>query len=222
MGDWINRPNLESDWMSLTFLINLLIIMILYKLDRNRLKSLTNIFKIRIYFGKYSDEKQLNYFSYFNFWSSILILNSISLTYFSFSNYSPITLYSGLEYYYLLLGLSFIVFLRHLLIQFVFIQLELKKKFKLVFYKNFTLTVQTSIFLIGLVFLWNYITIPSILIESILLFVTLYWFINQFSEYFSFFKSRPQDLIYIILYLCTFKLAPWIWIYLFFLQQNCS
>ena len=50
MEDWIYKPDLQSDWMSLIFLINLLIILILYKLDQNRLKSLINIFKLRIYF----------------------------------------------------------------------------------------------------------------------------------------------------------------------------
>ena len=109
MDDWIYKPDLQSDWMSLIFLLNLLIILILYKLDQNRLKSLINIFKLRIYFGKYSNEKELNYFSYFNLCCFILIVSTLTLTYFSFSTYSLVPLYYSFEYYYLLLGLSFIL-----------------------------------------------------------------------------------------------------------------
>ena len=220
MEDWIYKPDLQSDWMSLIFLLNLLIILILYKLDQNRLKSLINIFKLRIYFGKHSHEKELNYFSYFNLCCFILVVSTLTLTYFSFSTYSLIPLYYDFEYYYLLLGLSSFLIVRYLFTKFIFNQLGIFNKIKLTFYRSFTFTSQTSIFLIGLIFLWNYSSLPLILIESVLFLLALYWIISQFNVYFLFLKLRPKDIIYLILYLCTFKLAPWIWIYLFFLEQN--
>ena len=39
-------------------------------------------------------------------------------------------------------------------------------------------------------------------------------FIFQFKNYFSLIiKSEPKEIIYFILYLCAFKLAPWLWLY---------
>ncbi len=220
MGDWIYRPELKADWISLIFLLNLVIILILYKLDSNRLKSLIKIFKLRIYLGKYSKEKELNYFSYFNTLSFFIIIFALSLTYFSFLSNYLIPLNNHFEYYYFTFGIFIVFFFRYLLMQFISSQLGFQKCIKFVFYKNFSLATQISITIIGLVFLWNYSILPLIMIESILVLVFLYWIINQFDIFFSFLKSRPEDLIYIILYLCAFKLAPWIWIYILFVETT--
>ena len=220
MGDWIYRPDLEADWMSLIFLFNLVIILILYKLDSNRLKSLIKIFKLRIYLGKYSNEKELNFFSYFNTFSFFIIIFALTLIYFSFLSHYLIPLNNHIEYYYFALGIFIVFFCRYLLIQFLSNELGFQKSIKLVFYKNFSLATQISIIIIGLVFLWNYSILPLIFIETILALMYLYWIINQFGIFFSFFKSRSEDLIYIILYLCAFKLAPWIWIYILLVETK--
>lgn len=220
MEEWIYRPDPKADWMSLIFLLNLVILAVLYKLDPNRLKSLVNILKPRIYFGKYSYEKELNYFSYFNALSFFLIASTLTLTYFSLSAYSSNPLYYSFEYYYLLIGVSAILFFRHIITQVIANQLGFQRVIKMALYKNFSLATQSSIILIGLVFLWNYSSLPLIIIESILVLIALFWGINQFTIYFSFFKSRSEDLIYIILYLCTVKLAPWIWVYLVFVETK--
>jgi len=220
MGDWIYRPDLEADWMSLIFLFNLVIILILYKLDSNRLKSLIKIFKLRIYLGKYSNEKELNFFSYFNTFSFFIIIFALSLIYFSFLSHYLIPINNHIQYYYFVLVIFIVFFCRYLLIQFISNKLGFKKNIKLVFYKNFSLATQISIIIIGLVFLWNYSILPLIFIESILVLIYLYWIINQFDIFFSFFKSRSEDLIYIILYLCAFKLAPWIWIYILLVETK--
>ncbi len=220
MGDWIYRPDLEADWMSLIFLFNLVIILILYKLDSNRLKSLIKIFKLRIYLGKYSNEKELNFFSYFNTFSFFIIIFALTLIYFSFLSHYLIPLNNHIEYYYFALGIFIVFFCRYLLIQFLSNKLGFQKSIKLVFYKNFSLATQISIIIIGLVFLWNYSILPLIFIESILALMYLYWIINQFGIFFSFFKSRSEDLIYIFLYLCAFKLAPWIWIYILLVETK--
>jgi len=220
MGDWIYRPDLEADWMSLIFLFNLVIILILYKLDSNRLKSLIKIFKLRIYLGKYTNEKELNFFSYFNTFSFFIIIFALSLIYFSFLSHYLIPINNHIEYYYFVLGIFIVLFCRYLLTQFLSNKLGFNKSIKLVFYKNFSIATQISIIIIGLVFLWNYSILPLIFIESILVLMFLYWIINQFSIFFSFFKSRSEDLIYIILYLCAFKLAPWIWIYILLVETK--
>ena len=139
MGDWINRPDLEQDWMSLIFLINSVVILALYKLDSDRFISLIDILKPRIYFGKYSHEKELNFFSYFNLSSFFLIVSTLSLTYFSLSNYTGKPLLSCFEVYYLALGLSLVLFARQLLIQFISRQLGFEKYVYLPEYRTFTL-----------------------------------------------------------------------------------
>jgi hypothetical protein len=127
MGEWIYRPDLQQDWMSLVFLINSIVILVLYKLDSSRFMSLINILKPRVYFGKYSHEKELNYFSYFNLLSFILIICTLSLTYFSLSNYTGNPLSYSFEFYYSAFGLSLVLLARQQLIQFISRQLGFEK-----------------------------------------------------------------------------------------------
>lgn len=220
MGDWINRPDLEQDWMSLIFLINSVVILALYKLDSDRFISLIDILKPRIYFGKYSHEKELNFFSYFNLSSFFLIVSTLSLTYFSLSNYTGKPLHSGFEFYYLALGLSLVLFARQLLIQFISRQLGFEKYVYLPEYRTFTFATQSSCFLIGLIFIWNYSSLPSLITECLMVLLFFNWIFNQCRIFFSFFRSHPETLIYIILYLCTFKIAPWFWVYFIFIETK--
>jgi hypothetical protein len=220
MGDWIYRPDLQEDWMSLVFLLNFMVVMILNKLDSGRLKSLLNIFKPRIYFSKYSHDKELNFFTYFNLLCFVLIISALSLTYFSLSIYSKRPLEFSFEFYYLLLGMGIVLFFKHLLFQIISVNLGFNKYIRLIVYKNFTFATQASFFLVVIIFLWNYSSLPTIISEALILLLLGFWLANQFSLFFSFFKSHSRELIYIILYLCTFKIAPWIWVYLVFIETE--
>lgn len=220
MGEWIYRPNLQEDWMSLVFLINLLVILFLYKLEPGRLLELFNILNPRAYFGKYSHEKELNYYSYFNLACFVLIVSAVSLTCFSFSGVFGRSLLYSFEFYYLVLGLSVVLWVRKLLIQLVASQLKFGTYLFLPAYKSFTIATQASFFLLGVLFLWNYSSIPKLMTESLMVLLTLIWMVNQIGIFFSFFRSHTGELIYIILYLCTFKIAPWIWVYFIFIETK--
>lgn len=220
MGEWINRPDLQQDWMSLVFLINSIVILALYKLDSSRFMSLINILKPRVYFGKYSHQKELNFFSYFNLLSFVLIVSTLSLTYFSLSNYTGKPLRYSFEFYYLALGLSLVLLARQRLTQFISRQLGFEKHVYLPEYKTFTFATQSSFFIIGLIFIWNYSSLPSLITECLMVLLFFNWILNQCRIFFSFFRSHPEKLIYIILYLCTFKIAPWLWVYFIFIETK--
>jgi hypothetical protein len=42
----------------------------------------------------------------------------------------------------------------------------------------------------------------------------------QTSILFSFIKSYPRDLFYLIFYLCAVKIAPWFWFYYMIIQPR--
>jgi len=220
MGEWIYRTDLHADWMSLMFFLNLLFILALFKIDPNRFKSLINILGSIVYFGKYSNDRELNYFSFFNMFSFFIITNSLALGYFSLSIYNIQSMELGFEFFYLLLGLVFVLSIRYLIVHAFCKELNIKHKIKILFFKNFTYATQYSIVLLGLLFLWNYSTIPLLFIESIIGVLLIVWVVNQFRLFFSFIKSHTNDVIYIFLYLCTFKIAPWFWVYYVFIETN--
>ena len=194
MGEWINRPDLQEDWMSFVFLINSIVILALYKLDSSRFMSLIKILKPRIYFGKYSHEKELNFFSYFNLSCFVLIVSTISLTYFSLSNYTGKPLSYSFEFYYSAFGLSLVLLARQQLIQFISRQLGFEKYVYLPQYKTFTFATQSSFFLIGLIFIWNYSSLPSLIAECLMVLLFINWILNQCRIFFLFLDHIQRSL----------------------------
>jgi hypothetical protein len=85
------------------------------------------------------------------------------------------------------------------------------------FFKNYIINI-----IIGLLLLINFIiynlnsiyTINSL--KNTFLILIGFHFIFQAKNYLSLIiKSEPKEIMYLILYLCAFKLAPWLWLYSF-------
>lgn len=213
MEDWIYRADLSADWIGLIFFINSVIILLMYRLDSSRFLGLLNLFNMNHYFGKFTHEKELNYLSYFNIFSFLLIASALAMAYFSHSHYFPITLNYSFEFAFLFIGLLVILPLRFFLFQFIAKQLGFLHPITPLLYKNFSYATQLAIYLTGLLLLKNYSILPELLFEGLILLLFTFWLIQQFRIIFPFFTAHLRDGIYIILYLCTFKIAPWIWIY---------
>ena len=141
--------------------------------------------------------------SYYGAWleGGDLKLNKISydlfMSYFKFNSLILITL-----------------FIRFLLIRFV-LELFINYKLKFLFYKNFIISI-----IIGLLMFINFVIYnlnpsyeTSYLFSTFLVLFILH-FIFQTKNYLSYFvKLKVKEVMYFILYLCAFKLAPWIWLY---------
>ena len=161
----------------------------------------------------------INYFHYFYIFFFLLIngviisyygalleggdlkLNKISydlfMSYFKFNSLILVTL-----------------FIRFLIIRFV-LELFINYKLKFLFYKNFIISI-----IIGLLMFINFVIYnlnpsyeTSYLFSTFLVLFILH-FIFQTKNYLSYFvKLKVKEVMYFILYLCAFKLAPWIWLY---------
>ena len=141
--------------------------------------------------------------SYYGAWleGGSLKLNKISydlfMSYFKFNSLILITLFT-----------------RFLLIRFV-LELFINYKLKFLFYKNFIINI-----IIGSLLFLNFVIynlnpsyeINYLFITFLVLFIL--HFIFQTKNYLSYFvKLKVKEVMYFILYLCAFKLAPWIWLY---------
>ena len=141
--------------------------------------------------------------SYYGAWleGGDLKLNKISydlfMSYFKFNSLILVTL-----------------FIRFVLIRFV-LELFINYKLKFLFYKNFIISI-----IIGLLMFINFVVYnlnpsyeTSYLFSTFLVLFILH-FIFQTKNYLSYFvKLKVKEVMYFILYLCAFKLAPWIWLY---------
>ena len=163
----------------------------------------------------------INYFHYFYIFFFLLI-NGVIISYYGAwheggglkSNKISYDLFMSYFNFNLLIMIT--LFIRFLVIRFV-LELFISFKLKLIFYKNFIINV-----IIGLLMFLNFVIYnlnPSYEINYLynsFLVLFLLHFIFQTKNYLSYFvKLEVKEVMYFILYLCTFKLAPWIWFYSF-------
>ena len=161
----------------------------------------------------------INYYNYFYIFFFLLI-NGAIMTYLVALNPQEIIKFDGLsnELFLRLLNYNVIIFttlsVRFLFIRYI-LEMFLEYKLKFIFFKNYIINI-----IIGILLLINFViyNLNSFLNLTYLKYTFLiFFFLNfifQAKNYFSYFsKIDIKEVVYFILYLCAFKIAPWIWLY---------
>ena len=158
----------------------------------------------------------INYYNYFYIFFFLLI-NGAIMTYLGALNPQEITKFDSLSDE-LLLNYNVIIFttlsVRFLVIRYI-LEMFLEYKLKFIFFKNYIINI-----IIGILLLINFViyNLNSFLNLTYLKYTFLVFFflhfIFQAKNYLSYFsKIDIKEVVYFILYLCAFKIAPWIWLY---------
>ena len=218
MGELILRNNTQQDWVTIIFFLNLLIVSSIFFLNPNRVKRMIKFYATDFYISKYTSERNLNYLSVYNLLSFFLILNTLCLFIFSFFNYSSKVAKFDTRYYYLVIVLFIFFGIRFLLLKIIAGLIGEIMELKSLFFKSFTHHVQFSLILFIVLFLNFHSSLSNITFILVTSFIGLMWFFYQSRVIVSVFRSKPRELIYIILYLCTSKIIPWYWLYFFVVE----
>ena len=161
----------------------------------------------------------INYYNYFYIFFFLLI-NGIVMTYFGALTYQGTIKFDGIsnELFFRLLNFNIIIFItlviRFLIIKYI-LEMFLNNRLKFIFFKNYIINI-----IIGILLLINFVVYNlndfydfTYLKNNFLIILGLH-FIFQTKNYLSYFsKIDIKEIMYFILYLCAFKLAPWIWLY---------
>ena len=161
----------------------------------------------------------INYFHYFYIFFYFLI-NGVIISYiytfnlFGITEIEMISNEAFLNLLFFYLNIFSIILIRFLIIKY-FIEIFLNYKLKFIFFKNYIINI-----IIGILMLFNFITYNlnsfydiSYLKNTFFILIGIHVFF-QTKNYLSYFlKFNPKEVMYFILYLCAFKLAPWIWLY---------
>jgi hypothetical protein len=163
----------------------------------------------------------INYFHYFYIFFFLLI-NGVIISYYgvwnSVGNIKLNSMNYDLSFDYLDLNVIILLTLliRFLLIRFV-LELFINYKLKFIFFKNFIINIIIGLLMFFSLIIYNlnsfydinYLYYPCF----ILIVLHIFFQTKNYLSYFSTFNLK--EVMYFILYLCTFKLAPWIWFYSF-------
>jgi len=161
----------------------------------------------------------INYYNYFYIFFFLLI-NGAIMTYLVELNPQEIIKFDGLsnELFLRLLNYNVIIFttlsVRFLFIRYI-LEMFLEYKLRFIFFKNYIINIIIGILLLINFVIYNLNSFLNLtyLKYSFLIFFFLH-FIFQAKNYFSYFsKIDIKEVVYFILYLCAFKIAPWIWLY---------
>ena len=161
----------------------------------------------------------INYFHYFYIFFFLLI-NGVIISYFGawslegkvkFDGISSVYFFRFLNFYVLILATLLI---RFLIIRYI-IEMFISSRLKFIFYKNYIVNIIIAVlmFINFVIFSLNSFYDFNYLKNTSFLLIGLH-FLFQSKNYLSYFTNIDvKEVMYFILYLCAFKLAPWIWIY---------
>ena len=162
---------------------------------------------------------RINYFNYFYIFFYHLI-NGVIMVYLSAFLYDGSLKIEGMDIklFRSLLSINLfiygIILIRFLIIKY-FIEIFLSSKIKFIFFKNYIINIIIGILMLINFTIYNLNSFYNIdyLKNTFIILIGLH-FIFQAKNYLSLIiKSELKEVMYFILYLCAFKLAPWLWLY---------
>ena len=162
---------------------------------------------------------RINYFNYFYIFFYHLI-NGVIMIYLSAFLYDGSLKIEGMDIklFRSLLSINLfiygIILIRFLIIKY-FIEIFLSSNIKFIFFKNYIINIIIGILMLINFTIYNLNSFYNIdyLKNTFIILIGLH-FIFQAKNYFSLIiKFELKEVMYFILYLCAFKLAPWLWLY---------
>ena len=162
---------------------------------------------------------RINYFNYFYIFFYHLI-NGVIMIYLSAFLYDGSLKIEGMDIklFRSLLSINLfiygIILIRFLVIKYL-IEIFLSSNIKFIFFKNYIINIIIGILMLINFTIYNLNSFYNIdYIKNTFLILIGLHFIFQAKNYLSLIiKSELKEVMYFILYLCAFKLAPWLWLY---------
>lgn len=162
---------------------------------------------------------RINYFNYFYIFFYHLI-NGVIMVYLSAFLYDGSLKIEGMDIklfrslFSINLFIYGIILIRFLVIKYL-IEIFLSSNIKFIFFKNYIINIIIGILMLINFTIYNLNSFYNIdyLKNTFIILIGLH-FIFQAKNYFSLIiKFELKEVMYFILYLCAFKLAPWLWLY---------
>ena len=220
MGELVYKLNLNQDWINFASISNIFLAFLLIKINRTRTFRLLNFLKTDIYLSKHNSERETQYLNPYNIVGTLIISNTVCLSLVFFSQKIKNQKIYFFEFCSLLLLMIIFLITRYFVATLLTRRSNIWKKIKPLFFKIFTLNLKYACVSFLIVFVGFNYNIPSLLFFIIINIISVFWFLSQSRVFFSIFKFEAKEVIYFILYLCTFKIIPWYWLYTIVLEPR--
>ena len=212
--DWIILNKFRIDWVSILIFLNL-ILLSYTKWKYNR--KFTSFFKSidpSVYFNNYGN----NFFFSRLFGINILVFSlvNISLILIFILNSFGLIKMVFFEFSILFLFLIFIGFLSYILCSFLGAILGVKRETLAYVFNNLRFLFRISIFVYVILIVHHFYFIDTFQFLKISFFcVLILYYLFSIIIIYRFLEKLNRGKFYLILYLCTLKVTPWVFIYWF-------
>ena len=214
MMDWIVLNKFRIDWVSILIFLNL-ILLSYTKWKYNR--KFTSFFKSidpSVYFNNYGN----NFFFSRLFGINILVFSlvNISLILIFVLNSFGLIKVVFFEFSILFLFLIFIGFLSYILCSFLGAILGVKRETLAYVFNNLRFLFRISIFVYAILIVHHFYFFNTFQFLKISFFCVLFlYYLFSIIIVYRFLEKLNRGKFYLILYLCTLKVTPWVFIYWF-------
>ena len=221
MFEWTARFELQHNWVTLLLVLVFALFVALFKSHPRRLKYLLSFWDLNSYFQNFEKERLINPFLLFNLISNAISLIAFSLIGYVFYQNYLITPGDKIAFPLFIGSILILVVIRYFLLKAIFELLNSSDFFAKAIFRSMSFHALFGSY--GLVFFCiYYYRFFQASTYYLLLCIVLYGclFISHLYLYSRIIRGRLDRLIYLILYLCAFKIVPWLWLFNFFIRQK--
>ena len=211
MEEWIFRSTINSDLVFYICYFNLLIMALLNQAFPKKINYMLNNLFIYINF-KTSINKHF-IIDPFNIGSFLIISSSLSLFFYKFFIKFIDSSFNQNDFIFIFLIISITLIFRFFLVKSIFSIFSKIDEIESYLVKNQSQNTLFCISILVLILINEYSFINKNLIIGCFISVFLIWVTFNFLLIYRYIKNRENEFLYLIFYLCTVKISPWVWIY---------
>ncbi len=210
--EWITLNKINQDWISILLFLNFILLSLTkWKYDR-RFVSFFKSIDPSVYFNNYGN----NLFFNRSFGLYILTFSLVNVSLFvilTLKSYSILNV-NKFQFLILLAFLLIITFLGQIVGGFLGSLFGCKKEILIYNFNKLRLIFRISILIFFILILHKFYFFNNLIFLKITFFVTIAaYYTNSLSVIFNFLRTVNRGKVYFILYLCTLKITPWVYIY---------
>ena len=214
MFEWTEKFEPQQDWVALIIFLIFALCVHLLKINPHQFKLLVSFWRSNTYFKIYEKEKYVNPSNMFNLTLTPISLITVTLLSYFFYEKIMMSLLGGISYIIFFLLISALILIRFFLLKVVFSLANQSKIYLNTIFRSISFYAIISIYSLFFFSIYYYrFPSNSNFLIIIILIILCSAFLSHLSIYVRIIMTNPNRIVYLILYLCTFKISPWLWLY---------
>ena len=214
MFQWTEKFEPQQDWVAFIIILIFALCVHLLKINPHQFKLLVSFWRSNTYFKIYEKEKYVNPLNMFNLTITMISLITITLLSYFFYEKIMMSLLGEISYIIFFLFISALILIRFFLLKLIFRLANQSEIYSNTIFRSINFYSIISIYSLFFFSIYYYrFPCNNNFLIMIILIILCSAFLSHLSIYVRIIMKNPNRIVYLILYLCTFKISPWLWLY---------